>query len=41
MDIQESCHIPTIFLTIKKQETGTATPHLSLITTQLKTESAI
>ena len=39
--IQQSYHIPTVYLTITSQATGIATPRLFLTTTQMKTESAI
>ena len=40
MDIQQSYHIPIIYLTITTRATGTATPRLFLTITQVKTESA-
>ena len=40
VDIQQSYHIPTTSLTITTRATGTATPRLFLIITQIKKESA-
>ena len=41
VDVQQSYHIPTIYLTIITPATGTATPRLFVIITEIKTESAI
>ena len=41
VDIQQSYHIPTISLTITTRATGSGTPRLFLIITQIKKESAI
>ena len=40
VDIQQSYHIPTTYLTIATRATGTAIPHFFLTTTQIKTGSA-